>query len=316
MRALVFTCFLSMLLMGCPADEPAGGTPLDATDSVATDLDTVEATDLHTADVTDLNTEATDLHIEPDAQTPDGPTLTIVVEGNPEPSGDPAASSQTPSPYFYGLQRLELLRAKDDADPVVIFDYAPADVQVDMHTQNVVAEVPMADLPNDSFTYFRIVLTRLEATVNATLHEVPVVGTLTTPVDLVYALSDTEHDGKAMAQGDARVTINVAGNAYTVPTHWPVTYPEPAPGAWAESINGTSRVTFALVPALTVSANSLQDLTYVIRYHVAGGFEWIDADDPASFKPGIWDIELGTPPTAETVVRFGATAYEVFRKEE
>ena len=73
---------------------------------------------------------------------PDGPFVTILVEGSLEDkSPDDGLSAQTPAVYGYGLQRLELLRSLDDEDPYVVFDYAPDFVIVDLYESTEVAKI-------------------------------------------------------------------------------------------------------------------------------------------------------------------------------
>ena len=310
-------CGVALLALGCPSTSDTAGSSPDAAETAAADA-TSPTADVPGAgaDTSAPDTSAPDTSAPDDEDTgpAEGPTLSILVEGVTVSQGDLPAATQTPKPYSYGLQRLELLRSDDDPAPALIFDHSPTQVPVDMHAENLVAQVPMAGLPDDTFTHFRIVLTTLEAEVMATIHEVPVIGTLTTPVHILYALSDVTVDGVVLKQGDARVSVTAAGQTVTTPAHWPVQYPEPAPGAWAVSVDGTTQVTFALAPALTVSPASLADLTYVIRYYVAGAFQWVDEAKP-DYSEGVWDVSLGTPPAPEQVVRFGAVGYEVYRKE-
>lgn len=274
--------------------------------------DTATVTDDATGDTEDA-TGDTGVDTE---SPPEGPTLWIVVEGTDEPvEVDDGLASQTPDPYSYGLQRLELLRGADDPSPVLIFDHAPADVSVDMHTSNTVAAVPMATLPEGSFTHFRIRLTELQATVSATFHDVPVVDELTTDVHILYALSDRPDADPPLSQGDARISVSVAGNEITVPQHFDVVYPEPAPGAWAESIDGNTVVTLTLAEPLEVSSEVEEDMTCGIRFFVKDTFRWQDQDQEG-YQPGVWDVSLGTPPTPEPVIRMGANKYELWEQPE
>lgn len=241
-----------------------------------------------------------------------GPLLRIYVEGSLEDKA-PAdgLSAQTPEPYAYGLQRLEMLRSADDPAPETIFDYGAEHVMVDMHASNLVAEVPASDLPDDVFTHFRITVPLLKATVAGTLHEVPTLGTWSTDLDITYALADldTEELG-AMDQGDARVSLEVFGNPMTFPFHWPVAYPLPAPDAWAEAVDGTTLVTFALSPPLTVSSFAGADVAYRITYFVHDSFRWQDEDEEG-YVEAVWDIKASSPQTFEPVLWFGSNAYAV-----
>lgn len=290
-------------------DGDVGALTPDAGDGAATDAarphDTLDA-------VPDAHLDGADApEATPDTAV-DGPKLVIVVEGSTEEiPPDDGHASQTPEPYRYGLQRMLLLRDVDDPAPEVIFDHAPSHVLVDMHDRTTVAEVAIAGLPQGSFPYFRIALTHVDATVETRLHGVPVVGTVKVPMRIVYALSDATVDAIAMDQGDARATANIYGQVVTTPYSWPVTYPLPVPGAWAESIGGTTYVTFMLPEPLEVSAAPTDDLTFAIRYQIRDSFRWIDTDAEEGYADGVWDITVSTPIFAETVVQFGATSFEL-----
>jgi len=201
-----------------------------------------------------------------------------------------------------------MLRSAGDADPATIFDHAPSHVFVDMHDHTEVADVAMASLPEDTFTHFRITLTLVEATVDATIHEVPVLGTVATPLDITYALSDFDDGGVSFEQGEAEIVAEVGGQTFTVPASWPVSYPSPAPGAWAESVEQTTWVTFTLSEPLVITPDAT-GRTYVITYFVADSFRWRD-DTVAGYTDGEWDLDFATA-RAEAVLQFGANAFEI-----
>ncbi len=107
----------------------------------------------------------------------------------------------------------------------------------------------------------------------------PQIGTLASNVDIRYALADLDTtDGLDMDQGDAEVTISVFGQTFTAPYHWPVQYPQPAPDAWAEAVDGTTEVTFLLNPPLSVSSLPTDDVAYRITYFVHDSFRWEDGE--------------------------------------
>ncbi|PKN56019.1 MAG: hypothetical protein CVU56_18270 [Deltaproteobacteria bacterium HGW-Deltaproteobacteria-14] len=287
-------------------DGLAGDTSRDvASDDTAGGGDTVTPADSAAPDTAAGDTAGADT-------TASGPTLTIRVAGALEDrSSDDGLAGQTPSVWTYGLQRFELLRTPDDPNPAVIFDYAPDFVLVDMLSDNVVAEVPIAQLPAGSFPYFRIVLTHSEVVVAAALHQVPVVVDYSTDLDIIYALSDVKSGDLDMAQGDALVTADIFGTRYQVPTQWQVSAPSPAPNAWAEAVDGEWRVTFKANPALLPGSLANSDVTYGIRFYVTNAFRWRDQAG-SGHAAEVWDIDLGPPAAFEPVERFGANAYEVY----
>ena len=304
-------------LAACGDDDGAGGLAQDAAvtspDIVAGDADAAPADTAAPVDTgaPDDTAAPADTTAPTDTATPDGPKVTIVVEGDLEDrSPADGLASQTPSVYRYGLQRLELLRALDDPAPAVIFDYAPDYVVVDMLDRNIVATVPMATLPSGAYPYFRIVLTHMEARVDASLHGVPVVGDLAAPLDLLYALSDLHNAVYDMDQGDAVVSANFFGTPYSVPTHWGVPAPNPSPGATAEAVDGEWRVTFPVAPAFVPSPETPVDVTYTVRFFVTEGFRWRDLSTPG-YTAGAWDVTVAPAAAFEPVERFGANAYEV-----
>jgi|GEM_PF-3024368 len=318
MRSLLPLVLLAMVLPAAACGDDGGSSSLhqdgtingpdglggdaagDATGEDAAEEDSVAEADTVAADTAVVDTGSS------------GPTLKIRVDGSlDDRSPDDGLAAQTPSVWEYGLQRLELLRSDDDPNPEVIFDYAPGFVTVDMLTDNVVAEVPIASLPSGSFPYFRIVLTHAHVVVDAALHEVPTINDHATELDLVYALSDVDAEGITMSQGDVTVTADIYGTEYQVPTRWPVQSPSPAPTAWAEAVDGEWRVTFAVHPSLTPSPQVTTDVTYAIRFYIANAFRWRDQAEPG-YAADIWDLTIGPPAGYEPVERFGANAYEVY----
>jgi len=301
--AVVFPLFVA----ACGDD---GGTSGLQQDGAITSPDLVEgdaadaATSADSATPADTATAGTD--------TANEPSVTIIVEGDLEDrSPDDGLSAQTPKVYRYGLQRLELLRSADDPSPEVIFDYAPDYVVVDMLDRQIVANVPMRTLPTGPFPYFRIVLTHMEAVVDARLHQVPVVGDWPAELHLLYALSDVDNAVYTMNQGDAVVSTEILGNPVSVPTHWDLPAPNPSPAATAAAVDGEWQVTFAVAPVLVPSPDTPFDVTYVIRYFVTNGFRWQDLDTPG-YTAGAWDLTVSTPPAMEPVQRFGANAFDVY----
>lgn len=296
---------LGRLDVDAAADGAADGVGdvADGGDDATQDLaDAADSVPLDAADAAEVAVDAADAS--------SGPMLTIVVEGSLEDLNiTDGSSGQTPDPYFYGLQRLQMLDPTGATAPATVFDHAPGQVMVDMLGRTVVARVPIADLPDGTYTQFRIVLTVLEATVNATVHDIPSVGTLATPLAITYALSNVNNDDYEMRQGDAIIASSVLGVSFE--RHFPVSYPEPSPGGWAESVDGRTFVTFALAEPLVVSSDVPADVAYVIRYYVHESFRWTDLR-LEGYAAGEWDVSASPTGVNEAVTRFGANGFEVF----
>ena len=251
----------------------------------------------------------TDADTDADSDADTDSLLSINVEGSLDDRA-PAdgLSAQTPDPYYYGLRRFEMLESKDDADPLVVFDYAPDFVYVNMHDTNEVAVVEQKDLEDGTYTHFRLVLTHLQAKVDATIRNIPVLGSLPTKITMMMALSDFESkEFGVMTQGQGFSSCTVGANEMVFPFEGELEYPEPGPFAWAEAVDGETWVTFTLAAPVVVSPTST-DQAYVMRFFIKDGFRWEEQDLPA-YQDAIWDIPVDGDP--EPVRRFGANAYEV-----
>ena len=320
----------ALLMAGCDEDSssPAGDTNGtaetigDTGGETSEDMRTDESTDSTLDESSDSTSEPADDTGEtaPDAVDEleveeTGPFLTLVVEGSLEDhSPDDGLAAQTPSPYFYGLQRVEMLREEGDPEPVVVFDYSPNYVMVDMAGRTEVGKIPISRIPEGTYSHFRIVLSLVDCEVEAFLHEVPVLDTHRTDIHIVYALSDIDTEELQMSQGDAVANATVYGQPVSIPSHWDVVYPNPSPYAWSESIGGKTYVTFRFMPGMEITHSIEEDVTQVVRYYIYNAFRWRD-QDLEEYEVDTWDITVSTPPSAEPVLRFGANHFETYTEE-
>jgi hypothetical protein len=241
-----------------------------------------------------------------------GPHATILYQGSLEDRA-PAdgLAAQTPSTYLLGVRRLELLRGPDDPDPAVVFDLGKGYALIDMHERNEVAKVSIPDLPSGTFTHFRVSMTHAEVAVAARLHDVPVVGQVDTTLGILYGFAEVHVEpGLKLSHGAALVTASLFGQDVTVPTTWTgYPLPEPGPGAWTEVAGGQTVATWPLDPPLQATVVVPSDVTFEATFFIADGFRWQDAAGEGH-GDGVWDVRYGTPPSIETVVRFGANDLE------
>lgn len=297
---------------------PDGSLPDDGDGDAAGDTAIGEVTDF--TDLTEVTPTETASVDTPSEATPTGPFVSIVIEGV---TGDHAPAdglgSQTPTPYAYGLQRLELLRSAADPAPVTIFDYAPGYVAVDMHASNTVARVPIASLPDGTFTHFRIALTHVDMEVGVAFHNVPVVSDATTRMRILYGLAPVDIDvasspasGSAhLVQGDMRLSGNLFGTPFVVTQHVESAAPVAGPGVTVSYAGGETHVTFMLAAPLVTSPEVPTDITHICRFFITGSFRWEDTAAPAH-APDVWDVDLaanGHPLTAEPVAQLGANGF-------
>ncbi|MBT3219778.1 MAG: hypothetical protein HN348_11850 [Proteobacteria bacterium] len=259
-------------------------------------------------DDADADTDS-DADTDTDSDADNDSLLSINVEGSlDDRTPQDGFSAQTPEPYYYGLQRFEMLESKDDTEPTVVFDYAPDFVYVNMHDTNEVAVVEQKDLEDGTYTHFRLVLTHVQVKVDATIRNVPFIGNYPTKITMMMALSDFESkDFGTMTQGQGFSSCIVGPDEMVFPFDGDLEYPEPGPFAWAESIDGETWVTFTLAEPVVVSPTST-DQAYVMRFYIYEGFRW-EEQDLATYVDGVWDIPADGDP--EPVMRFGANAYEV-----
>lgn len=253
----------------------------------------------------------------PDTPTTDaneGPWLTVVVQGTLEDKApDDGLGEQTPDPYIYGLQSLELLRTPDDPEPFVVFDHSPGFVACDMHGRTEVAKVPVAGFPLETFHYFRFSLTHVEADLDATIHGIPNVGSAATKLHVVYGLSDVSAQGLELAQGDTIISGELYGTPFETTSFVEPVYAEPAPGAWAENKDGKTWITCTANPPLETDPSAPVDMSYATRYYIKDSFRWQDEDKPG-YAAGVWDMEVGPPASAEQIIRMGANFYETVQE--
>ena len=245
-----------------------------------------------------------------------GPYVTFVIEGSLEDRvPDDGFSGQTPNPYYFGVQKLEFLRTPDDENPEVIFDHSPHWVLADLYApETIVAKVPIAQLPDGVFNYFRVVLTHVEAGLDVSFHGVPFFGEMQAHLNIIYALSDIDSGTLTMNQGDANIEIDFAGSPMTVPYQLQPAFPPATDQFWVESVDNQTVVNCMFSPPFVVSPMLHGDVTYVMRYYFKDSFRWQDTDAPG-YSNGAWDVSLDNMvPSWETIVWFGATKYGAYAR--
>ena len=180
-----------------------------------------------------------------------------------------------------------------------------------MHASNTVARVPIASLPDGTFTHFRIALTHVDMEVGVAFHNVPVVSDATTRMRIVYGLAPVDVSGAHLVQGDMRLSGSLFNTPFSVTQHVESPAPVAGPGVTVSYAGGETHVTFMLAAPLVTSPEVPTDVTHICRFFITGSFRWEDTAAPAH-APDVWDVDLaanGHPLDAEPVTQLGANGF-------
>jgi hypothetical protein len=288
---------LNAVLIGCDA-EPAALEP-----DASTDLED------DAGPIADASPDS-DPDASPTADAgPEGYQLVINVQGDLTPKVfDDGLSGQTPTNYFMGVQRLDIEKAGDEADPwVTVFDHGADYVEVDMHASQTAGTASFADLPPGSYSRCRVLLAMARFDVEATVHvDVPPVA-LHGPLTVVTALSDTVIDGQTRAQSWAEFTFDLGG--YTTSREGSIPELPSAPGAEVVQEGGRTWLVFPLESPIVIPASVTRDYEMTITYDIFESFRWADQALPG-YVEGIFDVNASTG-AWEPVMSFGATDYHI-----
>jgi hypothetical protein len=297
---------IGSLTVGCGDDDSSSTGPDASMDAAATDSGHLDAA---TDGSTGTDSAATDGQSSQDGSLPDGSSgykLDIYVEGDSTPKTfTDGYSGQTPTNYYMGVSRFDLMTSENDTSPVTVFDHGEDYVEVDMSQNTLVGSADLADLPFDFYTHGRVLLkmTRfdVETTVHTTMPPAQVPGTVT----VVAALSDAIIDNEQRSQDWVEYTFNVMGGITTTGS-----LPElpSTGGGTVVKQNGELWLVFALQSGLTISPLPTQDHTATITYEIYESFRWEDQQQ-ANYTEGVFDAQAEG--TTEPVMNFGATGYSI-----
>lgn len=233
-------------------------------------------------------------------------TLSIVVTGDATPIDfDDGSTGQTPTNYFMGLQRFDLMRSAQDPAPVIVFDHGTEYVEVNMSTSQTVATVNLLDLPLGLYTHGRVLLTMTRFDVLTTVHVTMPPTALPGTMSVVGALSDCVIDGTARTQDWAEFTFNVAGG---------ITRPGALPGMPATGggtivrEGGRTWMVFPLSESLNILPVPGASKTATITYYTYESFRWTEQDE-AGYAVGTFDTR--DDGAHEPLTNFGALDYAI-----
>jgi hypothetical protein len=212
-------------------------------------------------------------------------------------------AGQTPTNYFMGMQRFDLMKSAGDLNPVTVFDYDASYIEVDMTTTNNVAQVDLTTIPIGLYTHGRVLLTMTRFDVDTIVHST--LSDLSGTMSVVGALSDCNIDGTARTQDWAEYTFNVAGGITQPGTLPPM--PSTAGGTIIQE-GGNTWMVFPLSENLNILPIPNQSKTATIWYNIFESFRWTDSA-VGGYATDVFDSE--SDGSHETVTNFGAVDYLV-----
>lgn len=228
-------------------------------------------------------------------------------------AGDLAAKSftdghqgQTPSSFFIGISRFELLKAADDASPALVFDYGPDYVQVDMLSSTMVGYADLKTIPTGLYTHGRVKLDMTSFEVDTVLHPTVIPVPSTGKLSVLGALSDVTIEGSAHAKGWAQYTFSFLSTPFSQQATLPA-FPSTGVGTIEETATTTSLL-FAFPSAMPVASVLNASFKATLTMDEYQSFRWADQANPG-YQAGKFDTEQAG--SSEPVMNVGATGYHI-----
>ncbi|MBN2802245.1 MAG: hypothetical protein JXR91_04035 [Deltaproteobacteria bacterium] len=222
------------------------------------------------------------------------------------------STGQTPKNYYLGIRQIDLMTSESDLSPVTIFD-AGADnfKEVDMLAENDFCTVDLADLPDATYTYAKILIASARFTIDITGHaELPFVGRQDAPgtADVVAAISDTTIDDQARNSGWMEYTFNLSG--YTVPPQTG-TLPEFTAGDTGSMITdgGQTWLLMNFGNNTTIVPSLAKSYTATMTMQVKDSFRWTDTTTFSDYSINVLDAE--SDGSIEPITSVGPATYSI-----
>jgi hypothetical protein len=245
-----------------------------------------------------------------DAGADDAPgreVIEIYIEGDPitPKTYTDGYSGQTPRDFTMGLQRLELLRAADDPDPVTVFDLPSGYTEVDMSQKTLLGVGRTGEIPAGSYSHVRALLIMARFTVDATAHSGS--ASLAGAVTVLDAISDATIDGTPLTKGQCRLHFESPSYSTTLT----YTLPPLATATGGTLVDDGPR-TWLLFPfPLPIDIDPADTATHqaTVTFETYESFRW-EEKALSGYTTGVWDVAMATT-DAEAVKSFGATGYHL-----
>lgn len=238
-----------------------------------------------------------------------GPTLEFRIVGDPasEVQFADSWSSQTPSAFYVGIQKVELLESPDDPAPVIVFDAGDdACTEVDMQGSTSLAKVDLFAVTSGTYTYARVLLATARFTVQTRVHPPFPVPALSGPLAVVAALSDTKIDSTQRAQDWVQYSFNAGGFPFTKTGTLPP-FPDSATGDVIRE-GGRTWLQMELSQHLAITPSISTSYVATVTLKTKNSFRWED-QSTSGYAAGVFDSDSSG--TSEPVKSVGPGEYSI-----
>ena len=233
--------------------------------------------------------------------------LKIYIKGDATPKTfSDGLSGQTPTNYYLGIQRVDLMTSANDANLVTVFDHGANYVEADMQGETLVGEGDLRNIPAASYTHGRVLLPMARFDIQTTVHVVSPPAIVPGTVHALTALSNVNLDGANRNAGWAKFTFNLG--PYVVSTTAVLPAPPSSGGGTIVQENGRTWMVFPLSPPLLVVAGMQTTPKVTVICDIYESFRWQDQNE-SGYTQGVFDtVSTGG---WEPVKNFGATDYRI-----
>jgi hypothetical protein len=268
-----------------PAGDAEAEVPIEDGDAVAVDAPSEESTVIETVEtVADDGTAA-------DEGGGGGPTIEFVIVGDPasEVAFADSYASQTPTVFFVGIQKVQLLASADDSSPVTVFDAGDNDyAEVDMQGSTSLATVDLFTVLSGTYTHARVLLATARFTVQATVHPPFPVPAFPGPLSVLAALSDTVIDSTPRAQDWVQYSFSAGGFPFTKTGTLPP-FPDSATGDVIRE-GGRTWLQVELSQHLTITPSISASYVATVTLKTKNSFRWED-QSTSGYAAGVFDSD-------------------------
>jgi|GEM_PF-5317503 len=289
----------------------------DSTDGDVTDGDSTDG-DVADGDMTDGDTVEEDSadgdvvdgdESDGDEDTNNGPTLEFVIIGDPdsEVTFEDAYAFQTPTDFFIGVQKVELMTSADDESPVTVFDAGENNyTEVDMQGETSLNKVDLFSLTSGTYTHAKVLLAMARFKVQAKVHPQSPLPAVDGPVSVLAALSDTTINSTEHVQDWVQYSFNFSGIQFDKVGVLPE-FPDSATGDVIKS-DGETWLLMELSEHMVINPSISDSYEATITMKTRECFRWED-ESTSGYETYVFDSDQNG--NSEPVMSFGPGEYSI-----